>query len=82
MAKTCIGVTCAIIGTLIGITLTILGIVFGIFACVPAGPFEDRDLGICVSFVVLSVAGVVCLVPALIGVCCGIALSHCGDDNV
>ncbi len=73
-------VVCSAIGAVIGVVLTIVGIVFGIFACIPAGPFEHRDLGICVSFLVLSSLSIVLLVCALIGACMGLVIDLIVDD--
>ena len=61
----------SIVGAVIGFALTIVGLIFGIFACVPAAPFEERDMAICVSFIVLTALGIVTAVTSILGACVG-----------
>jgi hypothetical protein len=65
---------CSCIGGLVGFALSVVGIIFGIFACIPAGPFEERHLGMCVSFLVLSGLAVVCVFCMLVGACLGLLI--------
>lgn len=62
---------CTCLGGIIGALLSVVGIIFGIFACIPAGPFEERDMGICVSFLVVSGLSVVLIFCMLVGACLG-----------
>jgi hypothetical protein len=57
--------------------LSIVGLIFGIFACIPAESFEERDIGICVSFITLTACGIVTTVSAGIGFCGGACVSAC-----
>lgn len=63
------------IGLVIGVCLSLVALIFGVFACIPAGPFEERDLDICVSFLVLSCCQIVWIVPVLIGAAIGYLLT-------
>lgn len=71
--------SCGMAGLALGVLTSVVGLVFGIFACVPAGPYESRNLDVCVSFIVLSALGVVTLMAGVIGVCLGAAVDKATD---
>ncbi len=59
---------------LFGFCATALGLIFGILALVPASPFHEKNVGLGVSLIVLTLMMVVYCVAGLVGGCFGYCL--------
>lgn len=74
-----IGILCAVAGSLVFMLM-------GIFALIPYTPlFHERDLAIGISFIVLTITGIIggatFIVGALIGFCFGMPCIFCCPKN-
>ncbi len=54
---------------------TIIGLIYGIFALIPYTPFDETNIGVGVTLIVLSATGIVGVAGALVGMGIGMLFS-------
>lgn len=59
---------CMYLGALSGFVVSLL---FGIFALVPIDPFDEKNLSLGISLVVITGVGLSAIIGGLVGVCLG-----------